>query len=695
MCPGCGRVMTIVQIIWSLVYVTCGAAQLVAGIFFIISLPELHLSSNIWTGSWNVIMGIAAGMTACFSQLSSRRQELLLYMAISILAANAVNTVLTEWCLYWTDLPKLLINRPYQTLIYYSIFATRIAGGVVILSSFIDTQLLFCSMETARKQNNKKLRRSHEQVTDIEYIIPRQKSSKPYSAYNAYAQSWVFDADNGSCSNNGANSPYVKLSQNGTPKSSTLQPTVDANTKPPAVTHVIGNPVVQIEEASDDSTSNSDRKLNYMKSFSPCASPLVLSACSSQLSLNTNSINNPPIYECLEKLTEASVYRSRLNSALSNKEDNDSQYQSPHHTMFRKVEAITPHGEKVQYASLMKELETAIVNKKGSDVPSSQSGSSRTDSKSSSRQDSSRTDGKNSDAEFSKELEAALQLIQDLESPNTIETPSEPKSSIDGKDSRPLAVWRNSDASDSDKTLSAVGSLAELTSPISECHPELCTFKPPAHGKDTRVIVHCDSQSTSGYSSPTHKSSSHTPNWSTSSSINGSHHDLGKPLSYSIHNTKSTAVISLYTDSIRSRGKSVTLVNICGAKEPVHKSSNHIPHRLIDDSQKNNYKTCSDDSFVSKANGASNNVSNLDGKMVRSSSGAGSIWNVKSMLRKKKQGLPKLCPELEGAIVKSESLAYLSELELLARHQRTKDLQRQIEQKVLQQLGSPRTESNC
>ncbi|KAF5282873.1 hypothetical protein FQR65_LT14197, partial [Abscondita terminalis] len=678
MCPGCGRVITIVQVVWSLVYITCGAAQLVAGIFFIISLPELHLNSNIWVGSWNVVIGIAGGMTACFSQLSSRRQEILLYMAVSILAANAVNTVLTEWCLYWTDLPKLLANRPYQTLIYYSCIATRLAGGVVIISSFIDSQLAFCSMEAAKKRSNTKLRRSHEQVTDIEYIIPRQKSSKPYSAYNAYAQSWVFDADNGSCSNQSANSPYTKLSQNGTPKSSPIQPNLDVNDKSSKVTHVIGNPVVQIEEASDDSTSNSDRKLNYMKSFSPCASPLVLSACSSQLSLNTSSTNNPPIYECLEKLTEASVYRSRLNSALSNREDSDSQYQSPHQTMYRKVEAITPQGEKVQYASLMKELESAIVNKKGSDIVSPQSSGTQTNSKSSSRQDSSRTDGKNSDAEFSKELEAALQLIQDLESPNTIETPSEPKSSIDGKDSRPLAVWRNSDASDSEKTLSAVGSLAELTSPISECHPELCTFKPSTHGKDARVIVHCDSQSTSGYSSPTHKSNSHTPNWSASSSINGSHNDLGKTLSYSIHNTKSTAVISLYTDSLRSRGKSVTLVNISGNNEPIHNSSNiHFPNRYIKESQKNNCKNYSDDQSVSKTNGTTYIDNDVDNKMVqRSSSAAASIWNVRSILRMKKHSLPKLCPELEGAIVKSESLAYLSELELLARHQRNKELQR-------------------
>lgn len=152
--------------------------------------------------------------------------------------------------------------------------------------------------------------------------------------------------------------------------------------------------------------------------------------------------------------------------------------------------------EKVQYASLMKELQKAIVNKKEpSNITSPQSNTSdsattASDDKTHTSKSSSRSDGtKNSDADFSKELEAALQLIQDLESPNTIETPSETKSPLDGGQPRALAVWRkNSDGSEgSEKTLSAVGSLAEITSPMAECQPDLYSFKPQvssANGKD-------------------------------------------------------------------------------------------------------------------------------------------------------------------------------------------------------------------
>ncbi|XP_063910876.1 uncharacterized protein LOC135128017 isoform X2 [Zophobas morio] len=469
MCPGCGRLWTALQVVWSTVYVVCGAAQLISGIFFMISIPALHLSCNIWTGSWNVIIGIVGGMLACLGRLSPRRQEFILYMAVSILTVNSVNVVLSEWGLYFSDMSELLKNHPNHMLIDYACFATRIATAAVIVVSFLDSQFAFCSMQIAPpKKDKKKLHGSHEQVSDIEYIIPRPKSAKPHTTvYNAYSQSWVFDSDSASCSNN-AESPYLKILENGTtPKSRSkkLQNGIVNDT-----THLIDNPVVHIEEASDDSNSNSDRKLCHMRSFSRSASPVHLSASSSHINLHQSG--NPPIYDCLE-----TIYRARLNTGPRD----EPHYQTPQNMVMRRVESVSPHAEKVQYASLMKELQRAIVNKKEASVTSPSdsatvSEKTQTDSKSSSRHESS---CKSSDAEFSKELEAALQLIQDLESPNTIETPSEPKS--DNREARPLAVWRNSE-SESEKTLSAVGSLAEIASPLAECQPELYTFKPPANG---------------------------------------------------------------------------------------------------------------------------------------------------------------------------------------------------------------------
>ncbi|XP_056635882.1 uncharacterized protein LOC130444651 [Diorhabda sublineata] len=706
MCLGCGRLWTALQVIWSTFYIVCGAAQLMAGIFFLISVPEIHIYAVLVAGTWNIIIGICGGIIACIGVLSPRRQEILLYLAISILTITIVNIIVTEYWFYTTDMSKILRKYSNYLLIEYACFVSRVAAAVVFVVSFIDCQFAFCSMQFVSKPRNKKFRGSHEQLSDIEYIIPRPKSTKPnsHTVYDAYAQSWVFDADNASCSNGiSGKGPYFEVLQNGTPQKSTNGTATNVqNDIVRENGHIVDKPVVHIEEASDDSTSNSDRKLCYMKSFSRSHSPIVLSASSSQLSLNSNHNKNPLIYECLEKLTEPTIYRSRLNTALSNKED-DQHYQAPQAVIMRRPESVTPRVETVQYASLMKELQKKIVKKESPNITSPQSNTSEsatTSEKTHNSKSSSRSEGKSSDADFSKELEAALQLIQDLESPNTIDTPSDAKS-LDGQP-RPLAVWRNSDASESsEKTLSAVGSLAEITSPLTECQPELYTFKPSVNGKGAKVIVHYpDSQSTSGYSSPTHG-----PNWSTASSISGGSPDT-KPTLYSIHNTKSTTVISLYSSPNNTKGKSVTLVKITGDEPdnttkikvnntdttnnssviPCYNSTN-IPHSpLITDFviTKSTNKTDDDEEPKEK---------------LSTFKPPQSGWKLNSLLRKKKQNsIPKLAPELEGAIVKSESLAYLSDIELLARHQRNKELQREIEKKVVQQLGVPRTartESNC
>lgn len=701
---GCKTLWTALQILWSTIYVVCGAFQLMAAIFFLISVSELTLYSVLFAGSWNIIIGIAGGMVACIGVVSSKRQETLLYLAVSILAVNAVTVVLTEWKLYFMDMPKLLNSYTNHVLIDYALFVVRIAVTTVIVASFLDSQFAYCSAQSLPKiRTKKRVHGSHDQVSDIEYIIPRSKSTKsaqPHQIYDAYAQSWVFDAENPGCSNGSAGtnneSAYLKILQNGTPKNPLGRPNgLQNGSTVKEVTHLIDNPVVHVEEASDDSTSNSDRKLCHMKSFSRSASPVILSNSSSQLSLNNyNPVpTNPPIYEYLEKLTEPQIYRSRLNTAVSNKsqEEDLPQYQSPQTVMMRRVETVSPQVvEPVQYASLMKELQRAIVSKK--EPPSVTSPLSNSESQSHS---------KSSDTEFSKELEAALQLIQDLESPNTAETPSDPQNP------RPLAVWRkNSEPSGSEKTLSAVGSMAEITSPLTETVvPQ--DHSPTSTGKSARVVVrYPDSQSTSGYSSPSHGP---TPNWSTTSSINGSNNDILKPVSYHIHNAKQTTVISLYSQPAdNAKGKSVTLVKITGDSDPFEHSKTieetpiHSSTLNSNSNKPNSFLYTNDlSSRLAPTPVEINNTNttlNPQPKSTENNPNPAGIWNIKSLLRKKKNStFPRLCPELEGAIIKSESLAYLSEVELLARAKRNEEIQREIEERVIQQLGVPRSESesNC
>lgn len=647
----CSSFWTALQILWSFVYILCGTTQLVSGIFFLISLPALHYTTNVVAGCLNILVGLAGGAIVCFSQLSPKRQEVLLYLAVALLWVNLGNVVVTEWGLFFEEaIARTTRNKQpagdaanQHVLVVYACCSCRIAAAVAVLVSFLDTQFAFCSMQLHSNEKCKKreekpqiMKFPHENSQDIEYIIPRQSTPKSHTFYNAYAQSWVFEADHHNGSNNNGysskiinGSPLKRAVQNKTFNQSNCNGSLSRTTE---ISHLIDNPVVHIEEASDESSSNrSDRNLCNMRSFSRTNSPLTLSASSSQISLNRGE--KAPIYNYLEKLTEPEIYRSRLNSALSSGEPTPA-------VLMHRIETPSPRSENAHYSSLMQELQKAIVNKKDiSPQSTSDSITSNSQGASSNRRES----NNNSDVEFSKELEAALQLIQDLESPNTVETPSE-----------------------GSKTLMDDGILSTKR---ENSRQELSTFKPEnKNGPNSIQIRLPDSQSTSGYSSPTHN----TPVWSTTSSINGITNHKNKELSYSIRNANSATVISLYTPNVNSlnKEKNITLISING-------DNTQLNNNVINTEEEPCSKDCKN---VTYKNGS---------KPISTTSG----W--KSLLRKKRASVPKLCPELEGAIVKSESLAYLSELELLARHQRNHEIHREIEERVIQQLGVPRTDSRC
>lgn len=67
-----------------------------------------------------------------------------------------------------------LANLWFNNSVFPACFVSRIATALVLVVSFLDSQLTFCSMQAVTKPRKKKLLRgSHEQVSDIEYIIPR------------------------------------------------------------------------------------------------------------------------------------------------------------------------------------------------------------------------------------------------------------------------------------------------------------------------------------------------------------------------------------------------------------------------------------------------------------------------------------------------------------------------------------------
>ncbi|XP_046395817.1 serine-rich adhesin for platelets-like isoform X2 [Ischnura elegans] len=831
------RVCTVCHVLWSFIYIGVGAVQFVIGLFFLISLSMLKVGSNIWTGAWNIFIGILSSMLACSGEFTAVKQEGLLFLTISILVVNTVNIVVLEigeWYLFMTDDMKAFINqKSLKNIVFYARMTTSISTGVAILASFLDSQFTFCSIQKAREPKN-----ARETISDIEYIMPRKQgtplSNQAQVVHGNYAQSWVFDMDTSGPHTNA----YLKTNQVPSDESNKTKDeeeeedeedeTSDSGEEAEPAQSTFVKPTVHVEPATDESCAVV-RHLNYMKSFSRTPSPVGVSESSSQES----EMNHPAIYECLEKICEPEIYAAHLSAAKAVSKDrhipsSKSAIKGMERTMgdgrtddVADVESssgakqaggnygdrlITTHSEgaeKVQYASLMLELQQKIRSKKKDTVQTvlvkgptnpvhsvTTSVKSRETSRGSSQQDSpqdnsQKTDTKDSDTEFSRELEAALQFLQDLESPNTIDTPSETCRSIDGAEvptltnSRrgsncPIAMtvkWRDSL---SDHSLEETARRATNRLSMSPPKESLGNGSAGAHAHDAgrgevgEGAVHANgkeaqtsftsssstrversgekvpSDSSSGYSSPSATTSKlPTPYCSKPSSAHGSTNNLvtsDDHLSYVISEKGSTAVISLFSASKGDRAspsqdiskkpngilqlnvvsddmarggshshsstglyKNVIRITGDGNTSNAHRRSHrqYLPH-----TETISEVVSREDASLAISRHEENNVS-LYGEAISSghnnvvpksdqnvsSSHDSSRWNVRSLLGKK---TVTMAPELKNAIVQSESLAYLSELELLARHSRIKSEQRQIEQRVHQKLfGKPPEESDC
>ncbi|KAL1457171.1 hypothetical protein WDU94_001831 [Cyamophila willieti] len=179
-------------------------------------------------------------------------------------------------------------------------------------------------------------------------------------------------------------------------------------------------PVVIVEDAG-----NSDRQLHFMTSFSRTPSPVMPhdeSGSDSEMSSiqDFKDIRSQPVHDHLEKLTEPGIYRKRLDSARSS--SSVTNRASPP----RSVSPRLVTSEQPQYASLVMELEKTFARKRSVTeqeapvIPDLQH--------------------RKSDAEFSKELEAALKSIESLESPQSVEMKSPPVTSPLGPPVGPSSI---------------------------------------------------------------------------------------------------------------------------------------------------------------------------------------------------------------------------------------------------------------
>ncbi|XP_054275907.1 uncharacterized protein LOC128995055 isoform X2 [Macrosteles quadrilineatus] len=651
MCGCWPRLCVASHVVCSVLYICAGAVQLIAGIFFLISLPVFKIGSNLWTGGWNVLVGVGGAVFSCVGDITPTKHHVLLYLTISVTVVNIVNLLvleLGEWRLLMPDSVKKLIQQQHlKTLVFYARTTTSISTVIAAVTSFIDAQLMFWWLERCRPAQP--LQQHDDTVTDIEYIIPRVNSgsmgkNNAHNMLNQYAHMWVFDTDTVGSSQ--SDSPYNKLPS--APQFTGSKTVVLKRKARPSTNMCDGvapevavQPVVLVE----DTTSDTKRQLPFMTSFSRTPSPVP-----GDNGDTSSHSSNPAIYECLERLTEPSVYRARLNTAIGTNVDRTSPSVSPrpHSTVM---------SEQVQYASLMMELNKTIETK----FPPSQRHSRRA----SSRDEASQHKNSTSDAEFSKELEAALQLIQDLESPNTSvnapDTPSELRAFCDNEPNESVSVGKQCVIhNEGNKTIISLSPQKKYTS--------IVTILPPENN-EPRVR-----DTTKESNSDTYRSAQKTKDVDRTVVLNNG---LG-------HSTIDSRII------IPSKRCS-SLADMNSLPPTNGRASRLIKHKSFKDYSQVEFNN--NDIYRDSRNVVARSVS-LTEKDTNSLI-PNRLRSLKTLLKRKPSQL-KLTPELESAIFKQESLAHLTELELIARYNQRKLVERQIEEKAWQKItGNSLTDSSC
>lgn len=451
----------------------------------------------------------------------------------------------------------------------------------------------------------------------------------------------------------------------------------DRNITHHSANHLQPNP----ERASKVSDSNSERHNAQMSSFSRCATPSPVAnsgqvtpvnpihpeyvSAGFMLSHHTNKQPHEATHLTIEYVPSTVIIKTKPSASgggSGHPSTSTTTFAAPKTNIPPKViviqngngpPSVSSQQDDSQYASMLAELEQSLIDKKSQGNNTNLS-PDNTSTASTGKFGSSKSSSK--DLEFSKELEAALQLIQDLETPS--EGPAdEAQASANVKLAR----------SDSEKTLSAAVSLpspeqlpyamattatttaaatAPVAKPTSDSNTEKGKHLPIASSSVMRKQFDVSSQSTSGYSSPNSFSSN----------------------------------IQLSSHTVSMGNSTSTLHESNGSVPPDANQSNNVVRIYIEQNDDRYYPEKS--ALAGSAPTVCQSSANLltKGHILNASNLIETIARDREMNRSfllfKKRAKPTTVPstEFQNRILQSESLAYLTDEELVARHRSNRDV---------------------
>lgn len=142
---------------FGLVFVSTGTAQIMSGIYFVFALASYETWSYVWTGLWDVLVGIVLVILCCFGELSTGRLQSLLALSVLAGIANALNMVVLEvgeWHNFRSTghpFPTRPARREKDTLLAYAYLSTTVSTALALVTSFVASQFLFCFLFRQRK----------------------------------------------------------------------------------------------------------------------------------------------------------------------------------------------------------------------------------------------------------------------------------------------------------------------------------------------------------------------------------------------------------------------------------------------------------------------------------------------------------------------------------------------------------------
>lgn len=181
-----------------IIFLVLGGVQVVAGLYYYLSVPVFKLLFNAFIGFTSLVIGTVGLIILCVCLTSVRKYELILYCATAVIFLNAINLVLLEF-----GQLKDVFSESFRFRIKDSTYdllssengrmVTSVTALISVLVAFVQVQFTFCCLNRVQfliyEQRFVKADVNPEVSADLEYVIDKKKMATLPRDYSLAVQS--------------------------------------------------------------------------------------------------------------------------------------------------------------------------------------------------------------------------------------------------------------------------------------------------------------------------------------------------------------------------------------------------------------------------------------------------------------------------------------------------------------------------